>query len=108
MKTSEARERIAEASLNAYELLDPIWEHDTADLSDQEAGWLDAAMDTLKMFAGCAELRRHLCLECKKEFATCASDPQFGDGPEYDNVFMCNGFDRQLWRDGHLIANDER
>jgi hypothetical protein len=34
----------------------------------------------------------HFCNTCDKEFATCASNPKFGNGKGLDNVISCDSY----------------
>ena len=95
-----SRETTAERAAKAFEILAEIFQSDSADLSEMELEWLDGAVSTIQMFAGCAETRRHLCLDCQHEFATCKSNPLFGNGVGMDNVFMCDGFERSYFKKG--------
>lgn len=49
----------------------------------------------------------HLCDTCKNDFATCKSNPKFGNGKDNDNVYECDSYkvkhkkEYGNWADNH-------
>ena len=39
------------------------------------------------------DTKRHLCDTCKKDFATCNSNPKFGNGIGNDNIYECDAYE---------------
>jgi hypothetical protein len=39
------------------------------------------------------DTKANLCNTCKNNFATCVSNPTFGDGIGNDNVYQCDAYD---------------
>lgn len=106
----ETKENKTEKTINDLNLHEGLWLPFGIFVMRVEAGWIydcwNMENDCFKqgifipkpIFTISDNIKKnlHLCKYCKKDFATCKSNPTFGTGLFNDNIFDCTTFESKL------------